>query len=395
MSAGLLDAPPDPFAGLTEKDLPPPGSWKGALYRPDAPGAVLDGQPWARSWGAFMRAITDEGDPSARQFIGRVVNAGMSERVPSQGGFLVPERLRSQLLSYMTSAAVRPEAMVLPMSSLTLGVPYLDNPSQANNAGVLGGLTFAWTAEGAPITPSAPQFGRAEMEARKAAALLQGVPGELTADAAGALGTFFGAVSAKGYSWFEDDAFISGTGVGEPQGIISAPCAVGVDRAQASLVGFTDLVAMVKALHPAAKQAGMTPGVTSVKWLVSNSAFDQILELYFNPTGTEVVPPSGWFSLGDGDQIGPSMLGLPAAVTDHQPALGTTGDVILADLSNYLIGDRMEMTVERSGAGRGFGSGSSDFRLKSRVDGRYLIQSASTTSAGQAVSPVVILQVHS
>ena len=344
----------EPLAGVlaTAGEPPQPGSWRSALYRDDAPGAALDSQPWAKSWGSFMQAVLDPQDSTARQFIARVAaarpqNAGFAERIPAEGGFLVPEVLRSQVLSYMTSAIVRPQAMVLPMASLTLAVPNLDNPSQASSAQALGGLTFAWAAEGAPITPTAPAFGRTVLEARKAAGLLQDVPNELADDAAGPLGDFLGRVIAQGYSWFEDDSYINGTGVGEPQGLINAPCAVGIDRTTSDAVTFLDIVAMFKALAPASKQSGLTPGVTSTAWLMSATVMDQILEIYYNPTGTEVVPPSGWFSMGDGRQIGPSMLGLPAVVTDHQPAIGTTGDVVLADLQHYMIGDRMEMTFRR------------------------------------------------
>jgi HK97 family phage major capsid protein len=371
--------------------MPAPGSWRAALYRPDAPGSVLDGQPWAASWGSFLRAVTSPDDASARTFI---ANA-MSERLPAEGGFLVPEYLRSQVLAYMTGAIIRPQAMVLPMGSLRLPIPVLDNASQASNAQALGGLTFAWTEEGAGITPTIPAFGRTVLQARKAAAYLESVPNELVDDAAGAFGDFTGRVASKGYAWFEDDSFINGSGVSEPQGIINAPCAVGVDRTTNSAVTFLDIVAMFKALHPASKQSGLTPGVTSTVWLMSASAMDQILEIYYNPTGTEVIPPSGWFSMGDGNQIGPSMLGLPAVVTDHQPAVGTTGDVVLADLAEYVIGDRLAMTVERSAQGSGFITGTSNFRIKSRLDGRYWIQSATTTEAGQTVSPVVVLDTHS
>lgn len=376
-------------------DLPMPGSWKDALYRADAPGAALDGQPWARSWGAFMRAVTDAGDSSAREFIGQVmdrpVNAGFSERHPEQGGFLVPEYLRSQVLAYMTGAIVRPRAMVIPMSSLRLGVPFVDNVTQASGAQALGGLTWAWTAEGAGIVPSAPAFGRVTMEARKAAGLLQNVPDELADDAAGALGSFFGSAAARGYDWFEDDFFLNGTGVGEPQGLINAPCAVATSRGTPGAVGFLDVVSMYKSLHPHSKQRATIPGAYGATWLLSATAMDQILELYYNPSGSEVVPPSGWFSAGDGDQVGASMIGVPLVVTDHQPALGTAGDVVLADLSYYVIADRLEMTVERSRLGRSFQANASDFRLKARLDGRYLIQSPTTTEAAQSVSPIVVL----
>ena len=362
-------------------------------YRPGAPGARLDNEPWAATWASFLRAVHDPQDASARTFI---ANAALSERIPSEGGFLVPEVLRAQVMAYMTPAIIRPRATVLPMSSLRLPVPILDNPSQASSAQALGGLTFAFTEEGAAIASSTPSFARVVLEARKLAALMA-VPNELADDAAGAWGDFLARVIAMGLSWIEDDYFIgtNGTGAGVPQGVINAPCAVGIDRATASEVLFADVVAMFKALHPASKQAGLTSGVTTTAWLMSASVMDWLLELYYNAgAGPTPISPSGWFTMGDGDKIGPSMLGLPAIVTDHQPAVGTTGDLVLADLRHYLIGDRLTMTVERSQESSGFITDVSNFRVRSRVDGRYWIQSASTTEAGQQVSPVVVLDVH-
>lgn len=371
-------------------DLPPPGSWRSALYRPDAPGAVLDGQPWARSWATFLRAVLDERDASARQFIA----AAAGERVPSEGGFLVPESLRSQVLAYIAPAVIRPRALVLPMATERLGIPFLDNPSQASGAQALGGLTFTVTEPGAPIPPTNPTFGRTALEAQKFAALLNGVPNELVDDAAGALGDFLARVIALGHAWYEDDLFIAnGTGAGQPQALANAACQVAVTRTNSGQAPvFVDVVAMFKALHPASKQVGLTPGVTDVAWLLSASVLDAILEMYFSAgAGPTPIPPTGWFTMGDGDQVGPSLLGLPAIVTDHQPAAGTAGDMILADLRHYMIGDRLEMTVERSPDGAGFISDTSQFRVRSRMDGRYLIQSKTTTEAGQSVSPVVVL----
>lgn len=376
---------------LSAGDLPAPGGWRAALYREDAPGAALDGQEWARSWPAYLRAVLNPEDSSARQFI---ANA-MGERVPGGGGFLVPEQLRSQVLAYMTAPIVRPHAMVLPMSAYRMAVPTLDNLTQASNTQALGGLTFAWTEEGAGIIPSIPSFGRSVLTARKAAGYLQGVPNEFVDDAAGAFGDFTARVVGDGYAWFEDDSWINGTGVGEPQGLISAPCAVAVTRG-GSAPALADLIAMFKALHPASKQHGLTSGVDGVRWLLSASVMDALVELYYVPGGgaaTAGAPtaPSEWFSMGDGDKVAPSLLGLPATVTDHQPAAGSVGDVILCDLRNYVIGDRLEMTVERAQNGTGFVTGTSDFRIKSRLDGRYWVQSSTTTEANQSVSPVVVL----
>lgn len=377
---------------VTAGELPPPASWRSALYRPDAPGAALDSQPWAASWPAFLAAAFGE-DPAPRQFI----RNAMSERRPADGGFLVPESLRSQVLAYIAPAVMRPRAMVLPTATFRTGIPFLDNPSQASGAQALGGLTFSFVEDGAPIPPSAPGFGRLVLEAQKLAALV-GVPDELASDAAGAFGDFLARVISLGLAWTEDDYFIAGDGTAVPQGISSAPCAVKVTRANSGQAPvLADVVAMLKALHPASKQAGFMPGVTGVGWLVSATVVDALLELYLLPAGaspTSGVPVSlsDWFSLGDGAGTGPSIAGLPAFITDHQPAAGTAGDLVLADLRHYVIADRMEMTIERSGRGSGFATDITNYRIRCRLDGRYWIQSATTTEAGQSVSPVVVLQ---
>jgi len=51
----------------------------------------------------------------------------------------------------------------------------------------------------------------------------------------------------------------------------------------------------------------------------------------------------------------------------------------------------MELAIERSSAGPGFAADITNYRVTSRVDGRYQVPGATTTEAGQAVSPVVVL----
>lgn len=369
----------------------PPASWRGALYRADAPGARLDSQPWARSWPAYLGAVFGE-DLHARQFI---ANA-WSERTGPEGAFLVPEQLRSQVMAYIAPAVIRPRAMVLPMGSLRLGVPYVDNPSQQSGKQALGGLTFSFTQDGTAIPSSAPGLGEAVLHARKLAALMP-VPNELAADAAGAFGDFIARVVAMGLAWTEDDYFIGGNGAGQPEGIINAASAYQVTRTNAGQPPvLADVVAMLKALAPASKLAGFTPGIDDVGWLISASVVDALLELYLLPAGSSAtsgapVTLSDWLLLGDGRGTGPSAVGLPAFITDHQPAAGTAGDLALADLRQYLIGDRMELTIERSAAGSGFITDISNYRIRVRVDGRVWAP-AQTTEAAQQVAPVVVLK---
>jgi len=213
------------------------------------------------------------------------------------------------------------------------------------------------------------------------------VPNELVSDATAFGSVFLPKTIGLGLSWYEDDLMIaSGTGVGEPQALVNAPGAVIVSRNTSSKVLHLDVVAMLRALHPASK--------ASSTWLLSESAFDQLLTLYevvlTGPTGQDIGAP---LTLVYDMQFGCwRLLGVPVVVNDHQAAVGSTGDVMLVDLGNYLVADRGEMTVERSQQGSGFPVDQSNFRIRHRVDGRYWIQSTITLTTGQVTSGLVILQ---
>lgn len=350
----------------------------------DAPGAVLDGQPWAKSWGAFLGALRSR-DESARLFIAQA----WSERLPGEGGFLVPENLRQQVLAYLARQVIYPRCMRVPVTTLRTGVPALDNTSQASGAQALAGITFGMVEGGAAFPASSPMLARLALEVSKAGALIQGVPNELLDDAAEAFGDLLARVIALGYGWFVDDLAFNGTGAGEPEGLLNSLAAVNVTRDPPSglNVGHADVVAMVKALHPASKE--------TATWLISNDLFGEMLALYevvgTAPSGQDVPPPG---SLRFNSVTGHwELLGLTALATDHQPAAGTRGDLILCDLSLFLLAERELLTVELSAAGSGFATGTTNIRLRGRLDGRFwpTAEGGYTLADGSTAGPLVIL----
>jgi HK97 family phage major capsid protein len=368
-----------------------------AVEQRATPAARLDEFPWAKTWASFLRVIGDESDEAgARAQIRRVINSGrMSERVPSEGGFLVPWSLQEQILGLMTSAIVRPRAMYVPVPGLTTGVPFLENYAQSTAGQALGGLTFGWVEEGAAFPASNPEFGATFLTVNKAGAYMLPVPNELLADSPAFTEIFLPVLIAKGLAFFEDDAFIAtGTGAGQPQSLVNSPAALPVTRATSAAVVLADLIGMLKALHP--------ESLPTATWLVSKSAHDQILDLYTVAqgqvwNGTALVaadmptaPPDWYVPAGSGS--GPRILGMEAVVNDHQPAVGTEGDVMLADLGLYLVGDRGAMEVEVSSKGAGFPGDASAIRIRHRPDGRFWPQSTYTTKTGQVVSPLVVLK---
>ncbi len=346
---------------------------------------ALNGQPWARSWSHLLAALTDKQDrKGAKAFIR---NAEMSERIPSEGGFTVPEILANELLSYVSEGIIWPRATVLPMSTLRLPVPYMEDLSQASGAQALAGLKFSMVGEGDAYPVTAPEFGRLALEARKYGGYLESVPNELLADASDAMGTLLGRILGEGWAWYADDLMISqGDGVGAPQALLAAPGALAVDRLASDVVGVTDLANMMKALHPKAERGDAV-------WLVADQVFSTLLELSLGVGETPAagyVPASEWLKFDEANGCW-RLLGLECIPHDHLPAIGSTGDVILADLSQYLIGSREVLTVDLAASGDGFITDTTDIRIRSRIDARWWPQSAFTTAAGATVSPLVVL----
>src|ERR1044072_1952536 len=85
---------------------------------------------------------------------------------PADGGFLIPEELRSDLLQLaMEDTIVRWRAQVIPMSSLALPIPTVDETSRVSS--LFGGIIAYWTEEGAAATESQARFGAVRLEAKK------------------------------------------------------------------------------------------------------------------------------------------------------------------------------------------------------------------------------------
>jgi HK97 family phage major capsid protein len=132
------------------------------------------------------------------------------------------------------------------------------------------------------------------------------------------------------------DAIVNGNGVGQPLGILNAPCTVQVSKETSQTAGtfHADNAVKMMARMPASSFGRAV-------WLVNQDVVPDILRLGFvvkSASGTAVgggalyLPPSG---LPNSSPYG-SLLGRPIIVTEACQTVGTVGDVLLADLSQYL-----------------------------------------------------------
>lgn len=356
------------------------------IYNSRAVGAGLDGK--FKDIGEFAASVWHHQQNSAllakRQEI-----LNYQERVPAEGGYLVPEEFRAEILRVaLESSIVRPRARVLPMGSKTLTIPKVDSTSNATS--VYGGVIVYRTEEGADLVATNASFGASKLEVTKQTALAV-TTNELVRDAAGGFSLFLEEIMPEAMAFAEDVDFLTGTGSGEPLGALAAANTALISVAkETSQVGATivwqNVVKMFARMLPSS--------LKNAVWIVTPDALPEIYT-----QGLVVGTGGGPTMIGEGKgSLTPpnTILGLPLIVSEKAPAvLGTQGDISLVDFGMYLIGDRQSMEMTSS-SDRYFEADKTAFKIVQRNDGRPWLDSAITPqNGGPSLSPFVQLAVRS
>lgn len=357
-----------------------------ALYSKIAPGAKIDDEKIFNDTRDFLSSIYHKNkttDAAAKLAKVDAIRNQFGSTVPSDGGFLIPESLRAELLRVaLETAIVRPRARVVPMETLTVPFPTIDSTSNASN--VYGGITAYWTEEGGPLTDTSAKFGRVKLEAKKLTAYSE-VPNELFTDSLISLDMFINEVFPEAIAWFEDIAFMRGGGAGEPLGFLHtknrSSVSVSKESGQsAATIVWENIVKMYSRMLPTSLQRAV--------WIAHIDTFPELATMALAVgTGGSAV----WLNNG---VEGPPMtiLGRPVYFTEKAESVGTAGDINFVDLGYYLIGDRQAIQAETS-AHYKFQNDMTAVRFIERVDGRPWIQSAITPNKGSnTLSPFVKIE---
>jgi len=192
-------------------------------------------------------------------------------------------------------------------------------------------------------------------------------------DAAGALISTLlrGAILAA-----EDQAFLAGTGIGQPLGIIGHPASINVVRAGAGAIAYADVVNMFA--------AALMGGGRQI-WIGSQTILPQLMNMA-SPLGQLVWQPSAR------EGMPMSLLGIPLVLNARSPVLGAQGDLILADLNYYLIKDGSPLAIAASEHPR-FTRNQTIIKGFWNVDGQPWLNGPLLLEDGVTqVSPFVVLQ---
>lgn len=302
------------------------------------------------------------------------------EAIGASGGYLVPTIQSNQLLAYEgTQNIVRGRATVIPMTSRSIQFPVLDQTgTTAGQPNWFGGMIAAWTEEAHEKTETEPQFRQKLLVAYKLAAYTE-AGDELLADSAISLEALLGALFQQTIDWYEEEAFINGTGAGQPLGVVNAAAlnapTIVVAPVAAGAIAVADFTNMLQAFMG-----------TSPVWMMSRQWFSRLMQLN-GPAGN----PSYVFIPNAREGLPAFLFGYPVFFSEHMPLPGTIGSILLADWSKYLVGSRQATTIDASKHFR-FRDDITAWRAVHRVGGNPWMSAPFTYSDGTTqVSPFIVL----
>jgi HK97 family phage major capsid protein len=330
-----------------------------------------------KQWRELFPNYRDTGQ-SPNDFLKDVIEKRTVLSGDSSGGYTVPTELWDSIYRYalMESIAMQ-RVRTFPMQSGTLTIPAWDSEDRSDG-NPEAGLEVEWKEEGGTFTKRTPKM-RAMTLAAKSAGVFVDISNPCIQDSV-SLDSMLTPLMSRSVRGALDKAIISGTGVGQPQGILNAGAKISVARTTANQVAYADLAAMA---------ARLLPGANPV-WLVNPEAYAQLLQLT-NSGGTDYI----WIpnhAAGAASAIPGNLLGYPLILTDFVPGLGSEGDVTLVDFSFYALGLREDIRIESTIADA-WTEDLISFRCIMRADGQLLLGNAVQPMNGSnTLSPVVVLE---
>lgn len=321
-------------------------------------------------------------DPRLARIMYEAAATGANESVPSDGGFLVQQDFQTQLLMPMREATlIAPRCRQVPISANANGIILngVDETSRVNGSR-WGGVQAYWEGEADAITASRPKFRQIDLRLRKLTALYYATD-EVLQDST-ALESVATQAFGEEMAFKVDDAVVNGSGVGQPLGILGHSSVVSVAKETgqiAATVVYENLIKMWARLPARSRRNAV--------WLYNQDVEPQLDQLAL-PVGTAALEPR-FVRYGPDGTL--TIKGAPTLAIEQAATLGTVGDLILADLSQYLLIDKGGVQQASSIHVR-FVNAEQTFRFIYRIDGQPLWRSAVTPFKGSATqSPFVTL----
>lgn len=294
--------------------------------------------------------------------------SGLNTSVGSEAGFLVRTDFSTALLNRaMEDSVLANQCTTIDIGEGSDGIelPYVDESSRVNGSR-WGGVQVYRRAEADTVTASKPKFGLLEIRLEDMMGICYSTDRAMR-DAV-SLGQIIQLAFASEFSFKVDDEILRGTGAGQCLGLLNSPALVSVAK-ETSQVAATLVAENVIKMRSRLRARNRPSAV----WFYNQELDAQLPQMNIkvkNVAGTEnvggfgVYVPAGGLSGAQFD----TLFGRPMMPIEQAEALGTKGDIFLADLKEYLLIRKGALETQESIHVR-FLYGENTFRFTYRING--------------------------
>ena len=316
---------------------------------------------------------------------------GSNELVGADAGFLVLPEYSNEILKITHDVGiVAKDCRHLKIKGNRIIINAVNETSRATGSR-WGGIQVYWVAEGGSVTAKKPAFRQVDLKLNK----LQGVnyaTEEVLADQSALQG-----ITTQGFgeefAFMIDDAIINGTGAGMPLGVLNCNAiqSKSIESGQDAETVVAENIAGMWNLMPAKNRL-------KAKWYIIQDVEPQLFKMGYK-MGTAAIPvfmPP--VVQGTGGLVGSPngrLFNRPIQTIEQCQALGTVGDILFLDLSQYLIIEKAGGMKAAASMHVAFLTDQQCFRFTYRLDGQPLWHAGVTSFKGSITrSPYISLAVR-
>lgn len=340
-----------------------------------------------RTFGEFSNAVRAASMPggytdprlAARMAVPGGTTTG-NETSGADGGFAVPPDYRSEINALISAE----DSLVARCDQITSSSNFFTVPTDSTTPWqTTGGVLAYWEGENNSITQSKPALKTETVPLDKLTCLVP-VTDELLDDASG-LDSYLKRKAPEKMVFKVNLAIVQGTGVGQPTGILNSAATVSVlkETAQtADTIVMENIVKMWTRLY--------APSRPKSVWLINQDIEAQLMLMEF--TGTNATVPAYLPANGLAGSPYGTLLGRPVIPTQACQELGDLGDIMLVDLSQYMLLQKSTGLRADTSIHLWFDYATTAYRFIWRVGGRPWWSAAADPRDGSStVSPFVSL----
>ncbi len=258
----------------------------------------------------------------------QIIRNTMSTTTPSEGGYLVATEIaRSVVDALKALAGMRSVATVLQTDNgQEINWPNSDGTAEEGEI----------VAQNASATDADVVFGSTPIPVYKYSSKVVAIPVELLQDAVIDLEAFVNQRCTARVGRITNKHFTTGTGTGQPKGVVVAAGAGKVGATgQTTSVVLDDLIDLEHSVDFAYRELGRC------RWMMHDSTYKVVKKLK-DTTGRPIFIP-GYDGLGG--KAPDTILGYPITINNHMPVMAANAKSILfGDFSYYIIRDVLSAT---------------------------------------------------